>query len=1641
MKMFRSAPWRSVIKFRFPAVVVALGMWLVPDLLRGGDILRGGASAGSSRQQSSSARNNAGAEAAAAAQTRAQDRLARTTKAIADMRALQSAARAAAGDGGVPDGLVVNGLDPIAPGQVSYRWEGATAPTQSGNDVTITQNLQQAILHWRTFNVGKNTRVRFDQSAGGIDSSKWVAFNKIYDPSGRPSQIRGQIKADGQVYIINQNGIIFGAGSQVNARGLVASALPINDNLVTRGLLNNPDAQFLFSADAIPARVSNATMPAFNPPTPLTADGRTGDVVVERGAELTAPTTSENVGGRITLIGANVRNEGSISTPDGQTILAAGLQVGFAAHPSTDPTLRGLDVYVGNVAYAAGGTQPTAGTVTNSGIIDIPRASATLIGKTVQQLGVINSSTTTALNGRVDLLANYGSTSNSQFTSESNLNITPLFIQRASGNVEIGAGSVIQILPDISAGDKVPGAALSLPSLINEQGLSVRLGKDSIFLAPGASLPSGLNAVIPRDGSRLAASENLEAGVSIKAGTWISTSALSSTWAYSGGQVYFEPGATVSVAGSVNVSVPLSQNLLTVQLRGAELANSPLQRTGAVRGASITVDARRTGTYNGQSWSGTPLGDVSGYVGLIERGVDQLTVAGGSVHLGAGEAVIMQRGSTVDVSGGWMRNEGGRVKTTRLLEKGRLVDIEDATPDRIYDGIYTGQTSQTSTKWGVTRTYNLSLAPLREYTEPSHIQGGDAGSISIVAPSVALDGDLIGQAVQGPRQSNETTLALAKSGTLNIRFQAADPVTPNFNISPTPPRVVFDSSAKLPEAAAFAFAADGTPEPLAAIRKADVVLSPSLLTESGFGTLVVENNDGTISIPIGTRVETPILGSITLAAANIDIDGTVTAPGGNLSFKASNISPFLAIKLENDATRPPTPAVAPDRGVFYLGRNAMLSTAGLVTDYRPGSSGVRDRPPLVDAGSISINAFNVNLSTGSSIDVSGGVSISATGARTFGAAGSLEIKAGTDPRLTWLLGGRLVLGATLSGYSGSGNGGSLSIQAPLIQIGGTLPTPELVPGAAQPIYRFGALVVERDEILHLDPEFFSQGGFTDFTLSAIGKTISFEAGQFLPAISIADNTVIKPVAKAWQTVDNGDGPMTLEPFVQPDGIREPVNLTFSTSVTQDIFEAVPRNLVRGDIVLGKGALIDADPGASVSIRGGTVAILGSIRAPGGSISITGANSFPSEVPSLPSPQFNKALPTVHIGPRSVISTAGLVQLTPDPYGRRTGSVLPGGTIKVSGNIVAEAGAVLDVSGASGVLDLRPEALAANIPNSVGAAGDRVVPVNSGVTAPLYSRRTVPTVVESDAGSITLSGGQELFSDATLRGFAGGPSARGGSLTISSGRFYDSTDASIRPSLTDVVLVVKQSGPTIAGAFYQPGETAIGKLVPVAVGDANQGRGHFAADSFLQGGFDSLTLSGTLEGAVGFSGDVSISARRSLSVAEGGVIFADANVSLAAPYVALGRTLQSPVQMTDPNQTTALLFSQPVYPLFGPGTLTVRAKLIDMGDLSLQNIGRATFIADGGDIRGSGTLNVAGAIEMRSGQIYPTTASRFTIVAYDPNISVAASSTTSPVVTLASAVLPAGFGPGSPLLGSRVVAVNGATVTLASNANLTIGGAT
>jgi filamentous hemagglutinin len=1474
----------------------------------GGDILRGGG--GSNINSARPAANNGGSatpSATDAARANASDTLARTSRSIDAVRAMQVAARKAASGGSnnlgenpnnsavqlpnVPDGLGLGGLNPTSD---PAKWIGALSPVQTSKNgrtkVTIKQTTQQALLGWQTLNVGKKTTLSFDQNGGGADSGKWVAFNSINDPTGNPTQILGSIEATGQIYIINPNGIIFGGSSQVNARGLTVSSLPINNNLIERGILNNPDAQFLFSGLNIAAGLNGT--PAFSPEYPVLTNGKYGDVTVQAGAILESPTDAARVGGRITLVGPNVSQGGTILTPDGQAILAAGLQVGFDGHATTDPSLRGLDVFVGGVTDPVAGLY--AGRVTQSGIIESPRGAITIAGREIRHLGAFVSTTSVAFNGRIDIQASYNAFSNRSSSSASG----SLFLFRETGSVELGAGSVTSILPEYGSKQTTIGTELALRSRINIAGKSIHLGQDGIIAAPNAL-------------------------VSLAAGNWqvsgLATAPIS-TFVQSGGQIYLDRGALIDVAGSIAVPVSVSQNIIKVDLRSAELADSPLQRLGNLRNSTVEVDIRKSGS----GWIGTPLANVSGFANLIERSVGQLTVAGGTLTLSAGESLVMREGSRVDVSGGSTLFGGGMIRTTQLVTGGRLVDIGDASSDVVYQGIYDGSFTEANSKFGVSNVFGGVIAPGSVRYEEGYTQGASGGSLSITSPSMALDGGLKGTVITGERQRSAGPLA----SSLNLSFTAVDRAYPSLPVfSPTPPRVTFTARPSQTPVAAFGLDVAGNPLPLSAERISNVELSSEFMSRDGFGILNVVNRDGDIVIPEDVTILAGTGGVISLSGSNITVDGGIVTPQGSITLAAYNL-PLSDINRLNNTGGQALPVAFRDRGILTLGSGARLSSAGLVINDRLNPYLSASAPLAITGGGISLSAYSAHLSAGGLLDVSGGAYMSPLGRVTYGNAGSLTIAAGRDLGQAAVLGGSLTLDATLSGYSGAA-GGSLAVQAPAIQVGGE----SRLPG-----------------VTLFSQSFFNQGGFSKFSLIGNGLA-SGTPGKFVTGLRIDSSARIHPLVTSW-VADTTGGGFSLRPILHEEGVRTPSSLTFGAIGAIDSFSSAILGI--GNVIVEAGADIGTDAGGSVALSGELVTLHGSITTPGGNVTVTGAARYPSDSPDL-------LLPTVLIGKRARISAAGKMVLTENPLGLRQGTVFAGGAITVTGNIVADRGAVFDVSGSSGILDL-PPAMASldESPKTFAGAG------------------YVPVVMDSNGGRIVLSGSRMLYSDAMMIGRAGGKSATGGSVSVSSGRF------SLQGEPTNTAeenLIVRQSGFLVPKGFTS---LASGSALTGGSGSPLAGIGNFTVSNMATGGFDSLNLNGN----VTFESDVSVKLPGTLRVASGGVVRGSGKIELSAGTINIGQAFRAPslpaenlvlFTRTDASGgTTPFTFA----PTHGAASLYLTAGLIDVGTLSLHGIGLTNFNASQGEIRGNGTLSAAGVLQFTAGQVHPTTAGAFNIFSYD-----------------------------------------------------------
>jgi filamentous hemagglutinin family protein len=104
---------------------------------------------------------------------------------------------------------------------------GAATISTAGTTMTVTQTGGNILAtNWQSFNIGAGNTVNFVQP-----SPQAIALNRVTGTTA--STINGNLNANGQVFLINQNGILFGQTAQVNVGGLVATTKNISDTMIT----------------------------------------------------------------------------------------------------------------------------------------------------------------------------------------------------------------------------------------------------------------------------------------------------------------------------------------------------------------------------------------------------------------------------------------------------------------------------------------------------------------------------------------------------------------------------------------------------------------------------------------------------------------------------------------------------------------------------------------------------------------------------------------------------------------------------------------------------------------------------------------------------------------------------------------------------------------------------------------------------------------------------------------------------------------------------------------------------------------------------------------------------------------------------------------------------------------------------------------------------------------------------------------------------------------------------------------------------------------------------------------------------------------------------------------------------------------
>lgn len=327
---------------------------------------------------------------------------------------------------------------------------GSATINQNGSVTTINQSTNKASIHWQDFSIGKSETVNFVQP-----SSQSVTLNRVVGAS--QSLIEGAMNANGQVFLLNPNGVLFANGSQINVGGLVASTLNITDTNFQAG-------NYVFEGTSQNAVLNMGTITANN--------------------------------GYVALMGKHVANEGTIVATMGNVQMASGEKISLNLNGNSLVKLtidqgtmdalvenKGLIKADGGQVYLTTQALNTIldGMVNNTGIIE-----AKTLGDVTGKVLLFAHGGTANISGTIDASGGFVETSGKEFTIQPNTTIkaaewlidpvnitidstlaTAIETGLASGNVKISTDTTDGTRLDTTSGESGTDGDINVNSAIS----------------------------------------------------------------------------------------------------------------------------------------------------------------------------------------------------------------------------------------------------------------------------------------------------------------------------------------------------------------------------------------------------------------------------------------------------------------------------------------------------------------------------------------------------------------------------------------------------------------------------------------------------------------------------------------------------------------------------------------------------------------------------------------------------------------------------------------------------------------------------------------------------------------------------------------------------------------------------------------------------------------------------------------------------------------------------------------------------------------------------------------------------------------------------------------------------------------------
>ncbi len=462
---------------------------------------------------------------------------------------------------------------------------GSAGITTVGGVMTVT-NSPNAIINWQGFSIAANEATRFLQQNAGS-----AVLNRVV--GGDASRIYGLLQSNGKVFLINQNGILFGPGARVDVNGLVASTLNITNQDFLAGRMT-------FNAGATAGPVANQ-------------------------GSITTPS-----GGSVYLIAPDVTNSGIITAPNGDILLAAGKEVLLVDRDSPEiavvvsaPASQALNL--GTLAAEAGRIGIYGGIVRQAGIISADSAvseGGRIYLKASQKLETAAGSITSAdgvKGGTISAKVEENGTIKGELLGRGDLS--------AQGDGSTGSGGFIE----------TSAAKVDLNGLrVNTKGGTWLIDPTNIYIAVDQTTATSAGMSGTDSSVDTSAPPNFQAAGS-PTDSLLLTSTLQSALASNSVQV--SSYSTGTGSGTINVVSPVSwssANSLTLLASGGDI------RIGA--GVSVTGGSGGMNLVAG--WNNTGFATTTG-IGNLTFGAGSSLSTTGNLLFSVGNSISQPAGSVI----------------------------------------------------------------------------------------------------------------------------------------------------------------------------------------------------------------------------------------------------------------------------------------------------------------------------------------------------------------------------------------------------------------------------------------------------------------------------------------------------------------------------------------------------------------------------------------------------------------------------------------------------------------------------------------------------------------------------------------------------------------------------------------------------------------------------------------------------------------------------------------------------------------------------------------------------------------------------------------------------------------------------------